>query len=150
MQIKTDRVMMRSAWVPFFPQIPLGFQIGASDRSWYNFGDYSSEEEISKNVNQDLLFDFFKTHCQWLEKLVSRFIPRVILVSDLAKPVVDSIYSPRNNFIKIAENSYPLYLVSELEAHRKEIEQLACMPYQGEKVPHIISIEEMEKIKQQP
>lgn len=149
-QIKTDRVMMRSAWVPFFPQIPLGFQIGASDRSWYNFGDYSSEEEISKNVNQDLLFDFFKTHCQWLEKLVSRFIPRVILVSDLAKPVVDSIYSIGNNFIEIAEKPYPLYLVSELEAHRKEIEQLAFMPYQGEKVPHIISVEEMEKIKRQP
>jgi hypothetical protein len=143
-------MMLRSAWVPFFPQIPLGFQIGASDRSWYNFGDYSSEEEISKNVNQEMLINFLKTHCQWLEDLVLRFKPRVILVSDLAKPVVDSIYSPRNNFIKIAENSYPLYLVSELEAHRKEIEQLAFMPYQGEIIPQIISIEEMEKIKEQP
>jgi hypothetical protein len=97
-----------------------------------------------------MLINFLKTHCQWLEELVSRFKPRVILVSDLAKPVVDSIYSPRNNSIKIAENSYPMYLVSELEAHRKEIEQLAFMPYQGEIIPHIISIEEMEKIKQQP
>ena len=149
-QIKSDSIIMRSAWVPFFPQIPIGFQIGGSNMSWYNFGDYSSEEEITKNVNQELLFDFFKKHCQWLEKLVLRFKPRVILVSDLAKPVVDSIYSIENNFIEIAGNSYPSYLVSELEAHRKEIEQLAFMPYQGEKVPHIISVEEMGKIKQQP
>ena len=148
-QIKSDSIIIRSAWVPFFPQIPLSFQIGDAERSWYDFGDYSSEEEISKNVNQELLFDFFKTHCQWLEELVTRFKPRVVLVSDLAKPVVDSIYSPMNNFIEIAGNSYPLYLVSELEAHRKEIEQLAFMPYQGEKVRHIISVEEMEKIKQQ-
>ena len=149
-QIKSDCMMLRSAWVPFFPQIPLGFQIGDSKMSWNNFGDYSLEEEISKNVNQEMLINFLKTHCQWLEDLVLRFKPRVILVSDLAKPVFDSIYSPRNNSIKIAENSYPMYLVSELEAHRKEIEQLAFMPYQGEKIPHIISIEEMEKIKQQP
>lgn len=149
-QIKSDSIIMRSAWVPFFPQIPLRFQIGDSERSWYNFGDYSSEEEITKNVNQELLFDFFKKHCQWLEKVVLRFKPRVILVSDLAKPVVDSIYSIGNNFIEIAGDSFPTYLVSELEAHRKEIEQLAFMPYQGEKVPHIISVEEMGKIKQQP
>lgn len=149
-QIKSDCMMLRSAWVPFFPQIPLGFQIGDSKMSWYNFGDYSSEEEISKNVNQEMLINFLKTHCQWLEDLVSRFKPRVILVSDLAKLVVDNIYSPRNNSLKIAENSYPMYLVSELEAHRKEVEQLAFLPYQGEIIPHIISIEEMEKIKQQP
>ena len=78
-----------------------------------------------------------------------RFKPRVILVSDLAKPVVNSIYSIENNIIEIAGISYPSYLVSETEAHRMEIEQLAFMPYQGEKVPHIISVEEMEKIKQQ-
>ncbi len=148
-QIKSDSIMMRSIWVPFFPQIPLSFQIGASDRSWYNFGDFSSEKEITKKVNQELLFDFFKTHCQWFEKLVSRFKPRVILVSDLVMPVLNSIYSLRNNFIEIAENTYPWYLVSEMEAHRKEIEQLSFMPYQGEKIPHIISVEDMEKLKQQ-
>ena len=143
-------MMMRSAWVPFFPQIPLSFQIGDTNRSWYNFGEFSSEEEITKNVNQELLFGFFKTHCQWFEDLVLRFKPRVILVSDLAKPVVDSIYSIENGFIEIGGDSYPLYLVSEMEAHRKEIEQLAFMPYQGEKIPHIIFVEEMEKNKQQP
>ena len=148
-QIKSDGIVMRSAWVPFFPQIPLGFQIGDSDRSWYDFGNFSSEEEIARNVNQELLFDFFRTHCRWFEDLVLRFKPRAILVSDLAKPVVGSIYPTGNNLMEIAGNSYPTYLVSELEAHRKEIEQLAFMPYQGEKIQHIISVEEMEKIKQQ-
>ena len=141
--------MMRSAWVPFFPQIPLNFRIRRRNGNSYDFGEYSTEIEITENVNQEMLVNFLKTHCQWLEDLLLRFKPRVILVSDLAKPLLDTIYSIENNHIEIAGNKYPLYLVSELEIHRKEIEHLATMPYQGEHIPHIISVEEMEKIKQQ-
>ena len=76
-------------------------------------------------------------------------MPRVILVSDMAKPLLDTVFSMGNNSIEIAGASFPMYLVSELETHRQEIEQLAFLPYQGEQIPYIISVEEMERIKSQ-
>ena len=101
------------------------------------------------NVNQEMLFSFLKEHCQWLEHQVSRFKPRVVLISDFVKPFLDSIYSIVGHQIEIAGASFPMYLVSELESHRQEIEQLAFLPYQGEQIPYIISVEEMERIKSQ-
>lgn len=148
-QIKSDSVILRSAWLPLFPQIPLGCRKKPNDGCSYNFGNYSTEEEIASNVNQEMLFSFLKEHCQWLEHQVSRFKPRVVLISDIAKPFLDSLYSIGGHQIEIAGVSFPMYLVSELETHRQEIEQLAFLPYQGEQIPYIISVEEMERIKSQ-
>ena len=147
-QIKSDRLMRRSAWVPLFPQIPLSCRKEPNDGCSYNFGDYSSEEQIASNVNQELLFSFLKEHCQWLEHHVSRFKPRVFLVSESARPFLDAVYSIRNQHIEISGHTYPIYLLSEMEDQRAEIEHLAFLPYQGEQIPYIISVEEMERIKQ--
>lgn len=145
---KTDRIVMRSVWLPFLPHIPLKLRAD-SYHSSNTYRDYLSDEDIKKHVNQQMVLDFSRKNRKWFEDIVARFRPRVLLVSDMAKPIIEAIYSLDSNSIEIAGVSFPVYLLSEMDLYRKEIEQLATMPYQGEQIPHIISIEEMEKLKQQ-
>ena len=118
--------------------------------SWSNDGwqHYISEKDIRKHINGHKLLELFQRNRKWLEDWVARFNPRVILISGAAETVMDTVYSIKNHHIEINGVSYPMYLMSEVETHREEIERLAAMPYQGKPIPHIISVEEMEKIKQ--
>lgn len=144
-QIKSDSLMWHSAWIPILAQIPYKVR----DEFSHDYFGYLSEKEIQEHVSQSLLLVLFQKNRRWIEDLVNRFKPRVILVSDMAKPLLDTVYPIVNNSIEIAGVTFPMYLVSEMEAHRQEIEQLAFMPYQGEQIPYIISVEEMERIKSQ-
>ena len=147
-QQKSDAINSHSVWLPFLPKIPMKLKNGPN--SWSNDGwqHYISEKDIRKHINGHKLLELFQRNRKWLEDWVARFNPRVILISGAAETVMDTVYSIKNHHIEINGVSYPMYLMSEVETHREEIERLTAIPYQGKPIPHIISVEEMEKIKQ--
>ena len=108
-----------------------------------------SEEDIRKHVSGRRLLELFRKNKRWLEDQVARFNPRVILISGAAEAIMRAVYPFGQNQITINGTAYPMYLLSEVESHREEIERLAPLPYQGKLIPHIISVEEMERIKQE-
>lgn len=148
-QIKSDKLIPFCLWIPFLPKIPLKLRTGPNE--WTNDGykHYLSKKDIRKHVNGRRLLGLFRKNKQWLEDQVARFNPRVILISGAAEAIMEAVYPIRDNRIEINGVSYPMYLLPEVETHREEIERLAAMPYQGKKIPHIISVEEMEKLKRQ-
>ena len=138
----------RCVWLPFLPKIPLKLKKPANILSDDRYQTSPSEKDILKHVSGRKLLELFRKNKRWLEDQVARFNPRVILISGSAKTIMTTVYPTKDNRIEINGVSYPTYLLPELEVHRKEIERLAAMPYQGKYIPHIISVEEMEKIKQ--
>ena len=137
-------------WLPFLPKIPYKIKkrLKQSELSSEKYEYDPSERDILKHVSGRRLLELFRKNKQWLEDQVARFNPRVILISGAAEAIMEAVYPIRDNRIAINGVSYPMYLLSEVETHREEIERLAAMPYQGKKIPHIISVEEMERIKQ--
>ena len=147
-QIKSDFLILFSIWLSFLPKIPYKIRCNPSQWSSQKYESWPSEKDIRKHVSGRRLLELFRKNKQWLEDQVARFNPRVILISGAAEAIMEAVYPIKDNLIEINGVSYPMYLLSEVEAHREEIERLAAMPYQGKKIPHIISVEEMEKIKQ--
>ncbi len=145
---KTGPIMSHSIWLPFLPKIPL--KLRTKRNEWTNDGwqHYVSEKDIRKHVNGRRLLELFRKNKSWLEDQVVRFNPRVILISGAAEAIMAAVYPFGQNQITINGTAYPMYLLSEVESHREEIERLASLPYQGKNIPHIISVEEMERIKQ--
>ena len=146
-QIKTDTIIPYSVWLPFLPKIPLKLKC-KSECSSEKYELDPSEEDIRKHINGRKLLELFQKNRKWLEDWVACFNPRVILISGKAEAVMGTVYPMQDNHIEINGTIYPMYLLSEVETHREEIERLASMPYQGKQIPHIISVEEMDKIKQ--
>ena len=147
-QIKSDSLIPFSLWLSFLPKIPFKIRCKPSQWSSRKYENFPSEKDIRKHVNGRRLLELFQKNKRWLEDQVARFNPRVILISGAAEAIMEAVYSFKDNRIEINGVSYPMYLLSEVEAHREEIERLAAMSYQGKKIPHIISVEEMKKIKQ--
>ena len=147
-QIKSDSIIPYSVWLPFLPKIPLKLNKPANILSDDKYLTHLSKDDIRKHINGHKLLDLFRKNRKWLEDWVARFNPRVILISSQAEAVMDTVYSIKDHRVEIGGVSYPMYLLSEVETHREEIERLAAMPYQGKPIPHIITVEEMEKIKQ--
>ena len=56
-------------------------------------------------------------------------------------------YPLENHILKIANKEYPLFFESEIEQNREKLEHLAELPYQGTVFPHIITVEEMQKME---
>ena len=138
----------KCVWLPFLPKIPLKLKKPANILSDDRYQTSPSEKDILKHVSSRKLLELFRKNKRWLEDQVARFNPRVILISGSAETIMTTVYPTKDNRIEINGVTYPMYLLPELEAHREEIERLAAMPYQGKNIPHIISVEEMEKIKQ--
>ena len=143
-------IASRCLWLPFLPKIPYKIKkrLKPSELSSEKYEFDPSERDILKHVNGRKLLELFQKNKRWLDDQVARFNPRVILISGAAEAIMEAVYPIRDNRIEINGVSYPMYLLPEVETHREEIERLAAMPYQGKKIPHIISVEEMEKIKQ--
>jgi hypothetical protein len=139
----------RCVWLPFLPKIPLKLKKPANILSDDRYQTCPSEKDILKHLSGRKLLELFRKNKRWLEDQVARFNPRVILISGAAETIMTTVYPIKDNRIEINGVSYPTYLLPELEAHREEIERLAAMPYQGKKIPHIISVEEMEKLERQ-
>ena len=148
-QIKSDSLIPFSLWLSFLPKIPYKIRCNPSQWSSQKYESWPSEKDIRKHVSGRRLLELFRKNKQWLEDQVARFNPRVILISGAAEAIMEAVYSFKDNRIEINGVSYPMYLLSEVESHREEIERLASLPYQGKHFLHIISVEEMERIKQE-
>ena len=148
-QIKSDPIFPHSIWLSFLPKIPYKIRCTPSQRSSQKYESWPSGGDIRKHVSGRRLLDLFQKNRQWLEDQVARFNPRVILISGAAEAIMAAVYPFGQNQITINGTAYPMYLLSEVESHREEIERLALLPYQGKLIPHIISVEEMERIKQE-
>ena len=150
-QIKSDSLIPFSIWLSFLPKIPYKIkkQLKPSELSSEKYEFDPSERDILKHVSGRKLLELFQKNKRWLEDQVARFNPRVILISGAAEAIMTAVYPIKDNRIEINGATYPMYLLSDVEAHREEIERLAAMPYQGKKIPHIISVEEMEKLERQ-
>lgn len=94
-----------------------------------------------------MLEEFYLKNYHYLEDMVARYSPRVIIIDSKASKALSRKYSFDNHRIKIGDKEYPIFLESEIKRNREEIERLAESTYQGIVMPHIISIEEMEKIQ---
>ena len=79
--------------------------------------------------------------------MVARFNPQVIILDEESKDILFNFYFVNERHITIKENAYPYYMESEIEDNRDEITKLAGLPYRGIEMPYVISMEEMEKYK---
>lgn len=148
-QIKSDFLIPFSIWLSFLPKIPYKIRCTPSQWSSQKYESWPSKKDIRKHLSGHRLLELFRKNKQWLEDQVARFNPRVILISGAAEAIMRAVYSFGQNQITVNGTAYPMYLLSEMESHREEIERLASLPYQGKHIPHIISVEEMERIKQE-
>ena len=146
---KSDLICWHSIRIPFLPKIPLKIPVGPSECSSSPYESFVSDDTISKHVTQEMIMNYLQVHRKWFEDAVARFNPRVIILCEEVESFLGKLYKITANQITINGVDYPMYRKAEIEEHRKEIERLALLPYQGKEIPHIISVEEMEKIKQQ-
>lgn len=149
MHIKSDIISWHCIWLPFLPRIPLKIPTKSGVLSSSEYESFVSEQEISKHVNQEQLLSFFRNNRKYLEDMIERFNPRVIILCEDTEAFMNSIYTLGTKYIVINGVKYPMYKQNEIEHHREEIERLALLPYRGKVMPHIISVEEMNKIKKQ-
>lgn len=133
--IVSDFITQHTIMLPFLPRIPKPL------------GRYAFVEDAEKVVTPHMLETYFLKNSRYLEDMFIRYNPRVVIVDEKAFAVLRKRYSLENHVIEIIGKRYPLYLESEVETYREKIEQLADIPYQGRVFPHIISIEEMQKLK---
>ena len=133
--ITSDLIVRKSVIMPFLPRIPKPFK-------WFAFVD-----KAKKRVSTHELEEYYLKNYQYLEDMVARYNPRVIIIDNKAKNALSKKYSLDHHILRIGGVEYPLFLESEVKRNREEIERLAESPYQGIELPYIISIEEMEKIQ---
>lgn len=129
----TDVIVQRAVSIPlmsFIPGTNWDQVTGAKDERYVR---------LANNLFVDNSFEF--------EFYINRFKPRVIICYDNTVDAINRRYGIKDNVVTICDKDYPIYLKSQIEAHRDEIERLATLPYRGEVVPHIITREEMEHIK---
>lgn len=128
---KADIIMEHSIWLPVVPKIP----------SNISFGDCKKKKCKKKSSKHKPFCIFLDENKKWFEDIISRFNPRVIIVSDEMKMFMKMMYDMDNNLI-INGIEYPYYLLSEVEANRKKIEKFAMLSYQGDDIPLVISVDE--------
>lgn len=133
--ITSDLIIRKCVLMPFLPRIP-------KPQEWYTYID-----KVKKKVSTQMLEEFYLKNYHYLEDMVARYSPRVIIIDSKASKALSRKYSFDNHRIKIGDKEYPIFLESEIKRNREEIERLAESTYQGIVMPHIISIEEMEKIQ---
>ena len=100
-----------------------------------------------KVVSSQMLEEFFLKNYHYLEDMVARYYTRVIIIDNEAKSALSKLYSLEDHILRIGGKEFPIFFETEVERNREEIESLMNLPYQGIVLPHIISIEEMQKIQ---
>lgn len=100
-------------------------------------------------MTAEYLYKVFKGSHEYIENIILDINPRVILVTDRALDVFQSVYSIESNSINVNGVVYPAFNLSSLNSNRTFIEKLAELPYQGKRHPQIISIDEMKQLVQQ-
>ena len=135
MKTKSDIITIHSVWLPFLSKTP------------QKFGKYVFENELKKHISQETLTDLFKRNRGFFEETLKRLFPQVLILTTNARKTLETVYKIENNKIEINGTIYPMFMKSELRKNRKEIEQLAQLPYRGTFAPHVIPVDEFEKLK---
>ena len=94
-----------------------------------------------------MLVEYYLNSSCYLEVMIDRFKPYVLILDEVSYMALNHKYTFNNNQVKIRDVIYPIYRRSEIANFLNEIEALAQKPYRGKIMPHVISKEEMEKIK---
>lgn len=130
----TDIITLHSIILPYLPKIPKPLK-----------GLFFSEE-IKDEVSQLETDEYLKKCRRYLDDMVARYRPRVIIIGEDAYKGLSNVYAMDKTSIEIGDERYPFYRENDIETHRKEIERLAMLPYRGTEFPIVISKEEMERI----
>ena len=94
-----------------------------------------------------MLEQYYFDNYKWMEDMVLLLNPQVIIADANALRVLSKQYHIDGHEININSKLYPFYKKAEVRSYRKQIEEMAFMPYRGKEIPYIISKEEMEKLK---
>ena len=134
-RIKSDVIHSKSIWLSFILRVP------------YKTQHWLSSEELMKKVSDQMLVEYYLNSSCYLEVMIDRFKPYVLILDEVSYMALNHKYTFNNNQVKIRDVIYPIYRRSEIANFLNEIEALAQKPYRGKIMPHVISKEEMEKIK---
>ena len=136
---RRDEILLHSIWQPFMLKIP--FKKYAKPNYWVSL------EDVRKKFTENQLAEYYKKCYRYLEDRIDFFKPRVLIFDELSEEVISKKYDICNGKVTICGVEYPVFRRSEMESRRAEIESLALLPYRGKKIPHIITVEEMKKLK---
>ena len=134
-RIKSDIIHSNSISLSFIRRVP------------YKTKNYMTSDDLRKVVSDKMLKDFYLNSSCYLEDIIGRLKPNVLVLDDMSYAVIGQKYVFDDHRVRIRGLSYPVYKRSEVGTYQDEIEKLAQLPYRGKTMPQVISKEEMEKIK---
>jgi len=108
-------------------------------------GNYEMKTSLDEIFRYSLQVAFRSQ--KWVEAVVEKFRPYVILLKGGVENELSSIYPIKDNEITIQGTSYPAYLYDDRHKCMEEILDFARKPYRGKEYPFRITMEEMEKLK---
>ena len=132
-----DEIKIHSVWWAFLQRIPY-----KDPQNYYLF-----PKDLEHRISRKQLEDYYLKSYRYLEDKIDCFKPRVLILDELSEEVMSKKYGISNGRMTICGVEYPVFKRSEMESRRAEIESLALLPYRGKKIPHIITVEEMKKLK---
>ena len=135
MKTSLDELFRYSLQVSLMPKFP----------SISNEGYALRDNEYRKRLRQNLT-TYFQQGRGWLEKVIDKFKPHVILLKGGVEKILSTVYSIDDNVICIQGNNYPVFLYRDRKKFKAKILELAKQPYRGKHYPLIIPVEEMEKM----
>ena len=106
-----------------------------------------TSEELRKIVSDKMLGEYFFHSSSYLEDIIDRLKPNVLILDEVSFVVIGLKYVFDNHRVRIRGISYPVYKRSEIDTYLNDIEELAQKPYKGKVMPQVISKEEMENKK---
>lgn len=112
---------------------------------YYPYRKGSSRNYGEWRKNPDLIEKMWtKTHL-YFDMQVGRIKPRVFILDENVREIFEKVHPIDNHRVEIGGVSYPVYLDSEVDEYRAEIEKYASMPYRGEKFELVYPEEVMDK-----
>lgn len=134
-RINSDVIHSNSMWLSFILRVP------------YKTQHWMTSEELKKKVSDQMLVEYYLNSSCYLEVMIDRFKPYALILDEVSYVALNNKYTFDNDQVIIKNVIYPIYRRSEIANCLNEIETLAQKPYRGKIMPHVISKEEMEKIK---
>lgn len=134
-RIKSDVIHSNSISLSFIRRVP------------YKTKNYMTSEDLRRIVSDKKLEEFYLNSSCYLEDIIDRLKPNVLILDEVSYAVMGKKYVFDNHRVNIRGLSYPVFKRSEIGTNQNEIEKLAQLPYRGKIMPQVISKEEMGKIK---
>lgn len=135
-KVLSDIVLQKSYATSYIPRFP--YRTGQQH--------FCLKHDVEKYMTDEYLSRVLKGSKGYIETIIDDINPRVILVADKAYRTISGVYSINQNKVGINGVDFPIYKLSSLKDKKNEIEELAKLGYQGKEHPHIITLEEMDKL----